>query len=78
MRSHEQLKLQLIEAALETEEEQVLRAALKVLQLGKAGRAESLEAAGQQSLPDFLEQGGFPVQGGGQELQGDIDEVFNP
>jgi len=56
----------------------VLRAALKVLQLGKAGQAESLEASGQRSLPDFLEQGDSPVQGGGQELQGDIDEVFNP
>lgn len=74
-----QLKLQLIQAVLRTDDPQVLRTALQVLSLGKTG-----ESTGQSAMPmapanpsDMLNQGAVPTNPEVQALQRDIDDLFN-
>jgi|GEM_PF-2719522 len=73
------LKLQLIHAILRTDDPEVLRTALRVLSLenpaattASADRLTSLD-----NLPDMLNQGAAPTDPEVQDLQRDIDEVFN-
>ncbi len=73
------LKLQLIQAILRTDDPEVLRTALQVLSLenpaattASADRPMSLD-----NLPDMLNQGAAPTDPEVQDLQRDIDEVFN-
>jgi hypothetical protein len=73
------LKLQLIQAILRTDDPEVLRTVLQVLSLenpaattASADRLTSLD-----NLPDMLNQGAAPTDPEVQDLQRDIDEVFN-
>lgn len=67
-----QLKLQLIQAILQTEDAEVLRTAWQVLSLGGAAKPVPLD-----NLPDMLNQGTAPTDPEVQDLQRDIDDIFN-
>ena len=74
-----QLKLQLIQATLRTDDPEVLRTALKVLSLGGAGgnTESAVKPISLDNLPDMLNQGAAPTDPEVQDLQRDIDEIFN-
>ncbi len=74
-----QLKLQLIQAILQTEDAEVLRTALQVLSLGGAGENTGAAAKSMSldNLTDMLNQGTAPTGPEVQDLQRDIDDVFN-
>ena len=67
------LKLQLIQRALQTEDAELLETALRVLQLG---RQSPISPLSQQELP-MLQQGQSPKDEEVKQLQRDIDELFN-
>lgn len=71
------LKLQLIQAILRTEDAEVLRTAMEVLSLGEAKARTGSPARPLSNLPDMLHQGAAPTDPEVQDLQRDIDEVFN-
>lgn len=74
-----QLKLQLIQVILRTDDPEILRTALKVLSLGEAGgnTVSAAKAISLDSLTDMLNQGAAPTDPEVQDLQRDIDDIFN-
>lgn len=73
------LKLQLIQAILRTDDPEVLRTALQVLSLENpaATTASTDRPMSLDNLPDMLNLGAAPTDPEVQDLQRDIDEVFN-
>ena len=69
------LKLQIIRQALQTEDNELLRAALHVLQLGNRSEAP---APVSPQVPPILDQGDPPQDEDVKQMQKDIDKLFNP
>lgn len=71
------LKLQLIQAILRTDDPEMLRTALQVLSLENPAAASADRSISLDNLPDTLNQGTAPTDPEVQDLQRDIDDVFN-
>ena len=72
----DQLKLKLIQRVLQTEDAELLRTALKVLELG--GRSVAAPPSPSRQEPPVLQPGQPPADEDIKQLQRDIDELFNP
>ena len=72
------LRLQLIQQILQTEDVAVLQAALRVLQLEERTSSKPFDTPLTGSEPLVFPQGQPPKDEEVQQLQKDIDELFNP
>lgn len=76
-----ELKMELVRAIVHTEDQAILQAALKVLQLGNSTTLPQQEISVPPTASNRASSilpGGSPPTGEAKGLQDDIDEVFNP